>query len=290
MTRVLSMALSFVLSGCASAQQGAPAGAPEPAAPPNAKTDAPASAPDRGPAPRTFESTDALLDALERSTDGLRDFQAVVIYDRTDAITGDRERRTGRLVLEQPVGDATRRRFGIAFDQYIDPSGHASPQVQRFAFGDGWLSEFDDARRQCIERQLVPEGKRLDPLRLGEGPMPLPVGQSASDVRRRFTVSAAPPPDAPLLKRLEGVQGLVLVPRAGAGVDEDFAEVRVWYDLRTLAPLGVVATMKGGDVKTVLLREVRVNAGLDDAARRMLDRTPPAGWQRDVRPIRGGAP
>ncbi len=290
MNPMASAALSLMMLGCASAQQGAPAGVTEPPASPPARTDALAATPDGGAVPKPFESTDALLDALERSTQGLRDFTATVIYDRTDAITGDRERRTGRLVLEQPVGDATRRRFGIAFDQYIDASGHASPQVQRFAFGDGWLSEFDDARRQCIERQLVPDGKRLDPLRLGEGPMPLPVGQSAVEVRRRFTVSPTPAPDAPLLKRLEGVQGLVLVPRPGTGLDEDFTEVRVWYDLRTLAPLGVVATLKSGDVKTVLLRDVRVNAGLDDPARRMLDRTPPAGWQRDVRPMRGGTP
>ena len=100
-------------------------------------------------------------------------------------------------------------------------------------------------------------------------------------MRRRFTVSLAPAPDAPLLRRLEGVQGLVLVPKPGSGVDEDFSEVRVWYDLRNFAPVGVVASLKGGDTKTVLLREVRVNAGLDAAARSMLDRTAPAGWQRD---------
>lgn len=273
MTRMVAGVIALSLLGCAAAQQGGEQPKSQEAAP----------SPDVA---RAFVTSDALLDALERATDGLRDFRASVTYDRTDAITGDRERRTGRIVLEQPLGDATRRRFGIAFDQFIDASGHASPQVQRFAFGDGWLSEFDDARKQCIERQLVPDGTRLDPLRLGEGPMPLPVGQRAEDVRRRFTVSLAPAPDAPLLKRLENVQGLVLVPRPGSGVDEDFAEVRVWYDLRTFAPVGVVARLKGGDQKTVLLREVRVNQGLDDAARAMLDRTPPAGWQRDARPYR----
>jgi hypothetical protein len=136
----------------------------------------------------------------------------------------------------------------------------------------------------------VPDGTRLDPLRLGEGPMPLPVGQRADDVRRRFTVALAPAPDAPLLKRLEEVQGLVLVPKPGSGVDEDFEEVRVWYDLRTFAPVGVVATMKGGDTKTVLLRDVAVNAGLDAAAKAMLDRAVPTDWRRDVRPFRKSAP
>jgi hypothetical protein len=256
--------------GCASAQVP-PVAPPQPAA-------------QSVDAPKPFDTSDQLLDALQRATDGLHDFRANVIYDRLDAITEDRERRIGRIVLQQD--DKGARRFAITFDQFIDAAGHASPQPQRFTFADGWLVEFDDARKQSIERQLVPEGTKLDPLRLGEGPLPLPVGQKADDVRRRFTVSLAPAPDAPLLKRLEGVQGLVLVPRKGSGVDEDFEEVRVWYDLRTFAPVGVVAKLKGGDTKTVLLREVAVNAGLDEAATKLLQTKVPEGWQRDVRPWR----
>ena len=270
-----ALALSWLLVGCATAQ--------EPAAPASTGVSAPTA-----DASKAFESADALLDALERATVDLRDVRAQVVYDRLDSVTEDRERRMGRLVLEQRADGS--RRFGIVFDRFIDSSGHASPQLQRFAFGDGWLVEFDDARRQCIERQLAPEGSRFDPLKLGEGPLPLPVGQRADEVRRRFAVSLAPAPDAPLLKRLEGVQGLVLVPRKGSGVDEDFEEVRVWYDLCTFAPMGVVARMRGGDVKTVLLREVIRNGGLDDAARALLDRSVPEGWQHDRRPFRKAEP
>ena len=272
MRRLAAGALAMSLLGCAGAQQVESSSAP---ATPVA-------------APRAYETPEALLAALEQATEGLRDVRAEVIYDRLDAVTEDRERRTGRLVLEQAT-DGTRR-FGIVFDRIIDSTGHASPQVQRFAFGDGWLVEFDDARRQCIERQIAPEGSGFDPLKLGEGPLPLPVGQRAAEVQRRFTVAFAPAPDAPLLKRLEGVQGLVLVPRKGSGVDEDFEEVRVWYDLRTFAPVGVLARLRGGDVKTVLLREVVRNGGLDAPARALLDRSVPEGWRSDRRPFRKAQP
>ncbi|MFZ4722857.1 MAG: LolA family protein [Phycisphaerales bacterium] len=271
MNRAPALALACVLAGCAAAQQPA---------------DAPAAATVAG-AP-TFDSADALLEALERSTDDLRDVRADVVYDRLDAVTEDRERRMGRLVLAQSPDGA--RRFGILFDRCIDSAGHASPQVQRFAFGDGWLVEFDDVRKQCIARQLAPEGSRLDPLKLGEGPLPLPVGQRAEEVRRRFTVALAPAPDAPLLKGLTGVQGVVLVPRKGSGVDEDFEEVRVWYDTRSFVPAGVVARLKGGDVKTVLLRNVVRNGGLDAASSAMLERGAPEGWQQDRRPWRKAQP
>jgi|GEM_PF-317652 len=232
--------------------------------------------------PKNFQTSDQLLDALGQATNGLRDFQASVIYDRLDAITEDRERRVGRIVFEQ--SETATRRFAIAFDQFIDAAGHASPQSQRFTFADGWLVEFDDTRHQCIERQLVPPGRNLDPLRLGEGPMPLPIGQNSDDVRRRFGVSLAPPPEVPLLKKLQNVQGLLLIPRKGSGIEEDFEQVCVWYDLHTLAPVGVVARLKGGDTKTVLLRDVVVNGGLDETSKSMLRTTVPEGWQRDVRP------
>jgi hypothetical protein len=268
------------LMACAVPRQEAPVAAPAAAEVATAAD---------GP-PKPYASAEALLEALEGSTRNLRDFQATVVYDRLDAITEDRERRIGRIVLEQDSSDPPRRRFAIAFEQFIDAAGHASPQPQRFAFADGWLVEFDDARKQSIERQLSEPGARSDPLRLGEGPMPLPVGQRAEEVRRRYTVSPAPAPDAALLKRLEGVQGLVLVPKPGTGQDEDFEEVRIWYDLRTLAPVGVVARLKGGDVKTVLLREVVVNGGLDESARASLSISVPADWRRDVRPLRVTVP
>lgn len=268
------------LVACAAPRQEAPVTAP--AAAGTAKVE--------GDRPAPHASADALLEALEGATRNLRDFRAAVVYDRLDAITEDRERRLGRIVLEQDGSDPARRRFAIAFDQFIDSAGHASPQVQRFAFADGWLVEFDDARRQSIERQLSEPGARSDPLKLGEGPMPLPVGQRAEEVRRRYAVSLAPAPDAALLRRLEGVQGLVLVPKPGTGQDEDFEEVRIWYDLRTLAPVGVVARLKGGDVKTVLLRDVVVNGGLDESARAALSIMVPADWRRDVRPLRTVAP
>ena len=48
----------------------------------------------------------------------------------------------------------------------------------------------------------------------------------------------------------------------------------------------MVAKLQGGDTQTVLLRDVAVNAGLDDATAKLLQTKVPEGWQRDVRPWR----
>jgi hypothetical protein len=48
--------------------------------------------------------------------------------------------------------------------------------------------------------------------------------------------------------------------------------------------------MKGGDLKTVLLRNVQVNEGLDPSALEALRVEVPEGWVRDRRPWRPAQP
>ncbi len=239
-----------------------------------------------------FKSTDAMLSALEKAGDNIRTLRANVIYDRVDAVSENRERRTGQIVLTQDSQQLKSRTLAIMFDQFIDASGHASPQTQRFVFHGGWLFEFDDARHQLIARELVPPGEQLDPLRIGEGPVPIPIGQKKDEVLRRFEVQLAPLPEQPLLKRLVNIQGLVMRPKLNAGVDPDLAEIYVWYDLGTLMPVAVAATTKGGDQKILLLTKLELNKELDVTAKALLATDPPAttdkgaAWRCDVRPYK----
>ena len=239
-----------------------------------------------------FKSTDAMLSALEKAGDNIRTLRANVIYDRVDAVSENRERRTGQIVLTQDSQQLKSRTLAIMFDQFIDASGHASPQTQRFVFHGGWLFEFDDARHQLIARELVAPGEQLDPLRIGEGPVPIPIGQKKDEVLRRFEVQLAPLPEQPLLKRLVNIQGLVMRPKLNAGVDPDLAEIYVWYDLDTLMPVAVAATTKGGDQKILLLTKLELNKELDVSAKALLATDPPmttdngTAWRRDVRPYK----
>ena len=239
-----------------------------------------------------FQSTDAMLSALEKAGDAIRSLRANVIYDRVDAVSENRERRTGQIVLTQDSQQLKSRTLAIMFDQFIDASGHASPQTQRFVFHGGWLFEFDDARHQLIARELVAPGEQLDPLRIGEGPVPIPIGQKKDQVLSRFEVQLAPLPEQPLLKRLVNIQGLVMRPKLNAGVDPELAEIDVWYDLGTLMPVAVAATTKGGDQKILLLTKLELNKELDVTAKALLATDPPmttdkdTAWRRDVRPYK----
>jgi len=242
--------------------------------------------------PKKFETPEAMLGALEKAGDTISTFRANVIYDRVDAVSENRERRTGEIVLAQIAGQLKSRTLAIMFDQLIDASGHATTERQRFVFSGGWLFEFDDQRHQLIARELVAPGEQLDPLRIGEGPIPIPIGQKKEQVCQRFEVKFAGQPAEPLLKRLENIQGLALHPKKNAGVDADLGDICVWYDLTTLMPVAVKATTKGGDEKILLLTKIEVNKALDDSATALLATEPPAStsngaaWRKDVRPYK----
>jgi hypothetical protein len=271
---------SVVLAGavCAAAPQAAPT---EPGAVP-----VPAVPATPAPATPRFETAPALLDAVERTSATLRDFQSAVTLETTDDVTGDTERRLGQVVFVQDEGKPATRRFAVVFEQFIDGSGRMDAKPVRYLYADGWLTEADFTQRTLIRRQLARPGEQYDPLKPGEGPVPLPIGQRRADVEARFDASLAAEPTAPGLRKLaRPIAGVRLKPKPGMA-DRDLVEATVWYDAKTLAPIGVEAKRTNGRT-TVLLRTPQVNAGLDDAHRALLalaDGTT-AGWRIDERPL-----
>ncbi|MSQ90523.1 MAG: hypothetical protein EXS01_03900 [Phycisphaerales bacterium] len=273
----------LLLLGC----QGAPVAQPEPT------TDPPMVPPSCAPAVAA-DSVDATLDGMEVVGGTMKDFTASATMEKFEAITGEREIRRGRVVVVGPSG--ADRQIAIAFDEFIDGTGRGSTDTRRFICAAGWMTEFDIERKQAIRRQVARAGEAFDPLRIGAGPFPVPLGQPKADVLREFTVSCAPIPDAPFFRSLQAsapgassAEGprvaLRLVPRAGTAMARDTAAIVMVLDRSSFAPQAVEVEAVNGDRTRVLLRNGKLNGGLDEAARALL--TPPAteGWKVDVRPM-----
>ena len=234
---------------------------------------------------------DRLLASVERVAATLRDFRAAVTVETTDDITGDTERRLGKVVLSQQEGVPTSRAFAVILEKFIDGTGRVDDRPVRYLYADGWLTEADFRERTLIRRQLARPGEPYDPLKPGEGPVPLPIGQRAADVRARFepSVSGDAPPKT-VGAANAAVVGLKLVPRPGMA-DRDLIDATVWYDAATFVPRAVDARRRNGRT-LVLLRDPVVNGGLDDAQRSLLALAEgvTAGWRVDERPLPPPAP
>jgi hypothetical protein len=237
---------------------------------------------------------DALLTKLEQAADDLRDFQSKLTYEKYDPLLDRTETRAGELVYQlKPDGT---KRFAVLFDTLFvlegeSDVGRKETKLRHYIFDGVWLAEIDHDARQFIKRQVVAPGEQLDPLKLGEGPFPLPIGQKKADILARFDVQKLQVPSAGLLARLTDVDGVALIPKAGTHEARDFSRVEIFYDRNTMLPVGVNALgaelMDDDDPssrerKTVWLRELKRNEGVDEGK---LDITPPRaedGWRIDV--------
>ena len=261
-----------------------PTTTPTPALAP-APAPAPSPAPTTAPAPH-FVDADALLTAVERTADSLRDFRANITLETTDDVTGDTERRLGQLVFVQEEGKPATRRFAVVFEKFIDGSGRMDERPVRYIYADGWLTEADFKQRTLVRRQLARAGEQYDPLKPGEGPVPLPIGQRCADVLARFDASLATAPNSTiLLKSARPMIGVRLKPKPGMA-DRDLVEASVWYDAQSLVPIGVEAQRKSGRT-VVSLRDATMNGGIDDAQQALLSLAEKVttGWRVDERPL-----
>lgn len=287
MTAVALLACVLCVA-CVSAQVVPPEDAVQQSTPSPAPSTAPAPAPAAVPAPATSsESVGLLLDRLEARGRTMRDFSASVVVEQFDALTEEREVRRARVVMTG--GEGKKKAIGIVIDEFIDASGRGATDGRRFLFEDGWLIEMDPARKQVVKRQLARAGESFDPLRLGDGPFIVPLGQPRAAVEREFVVSDASVPDHGFFKSLrsaaDGLRALHLVAREGTEAHRTMRSVTLVFDGTTLAPRGVEVLKPNGDTERVLLRESAIDGGLDAKQAEVITLPDMNGWRVDERPL-----
>lgn len=253
-----------------------------------------------------FRTAEDLLAALETADRDLHTLSAEIRYTREfGSIEGNTQQEwTGVLHYNanltgdgptQGPGDGgqarpARRGFAVLFDESI-LDNRRRKERRDFVFDGEWLVERLHGERQMIRRRVVPPGQVADPLRIGEGPFPIPIGQKREDILARYTAELLPaaggldrskPKEASIMKFTVGMDQLRLVPRPERADEDDFEEIRLWYkrseDGRLLPQLARTIS-DSGDESLVILRDVRVNEPLPEGA--MDTAQPPAGW--DVR-------
>lgn len=285
---------------------------PAPSAPPAAAPGAPPTAPASPAAPPAADTTppttgaiadaDAFLVAQEKAGADLRTLSAAVSYIKSfpEIQGGGRHVRTGELLYDNGMerrGPAAMpaRRLAARFDT-LTVDGQRQPIDKAYVFDGAWLVERDEVGKQFIKVRVVAEGEINDPLRIGNGPFPLPIGQQRADILRTFDVELRPRldgiPDEPAtagLRRLidgSGATQVRLTPKAGTRESKDFREVRLWYRAPDLLPFFVRALATDESTSEFLLRDIQKNPDIPPARFDTATPPPEAGFQVDVREFR----
>ncbi len=204
-------------------------------------------------------SVDQILDALDQRGKGLQSFTADVSLSETDTAVGDADTRTGKVVYQlKSNGDG---RIRVMFDT-IDHGARAIKEVQIYMLDDGKLIDRNYRKKSQTTRQVLKPGEKLNLLKLGEGPFPLPIGQPKDEVHILFDVRKVDPvkDDPP------GTVHIQLVPKPDTRFARQFKTIDVWVETKSNMPRRI-STMDSTQttLRTTELQNVQVNPKVSDA-------------------------
>src|SRR5207248_3656709 len=133
---------------------------------------------------------DAILDALDARGKNLKDFSADVALHTADNRTGEDTAQIGSMNFQSKGSDDSR--IKVSFDKkQMDDGGKKTTVKQRldYVLEDGWLTDRDYQKKLEVRRQVLRPGQKMNLLKLGEGPFPLPIGQDKTEVKKQFDAS-----------------------------------------------------------------------------------------------------
>ena len=197
-------------------------------------------------------SVDQILDALDQRGRNLKSFAADVSLMEEDITLASEVTRTGRALF-QDQGDG-QARLRVTFTTRATGSRKFDETIEYLLDG-GWLTDRDYQRKIEVRRQVLREGEKIDLLKLGEGPFPLPIGQKKEDVHAEFKVTKVKPDekaDPP------GTVHVRLTPKPDSQFARKFDEIDVWVDTRTNMPARI-DTAQGETLRTTKLTNFTAN-------------------------------
>ena len=196
-------------------------------------------------------SVDDTLDALHDAGKDLQSLSADVTL--TDVDTGgmgnDPTIHTGKIVIQRKDGDT---RALISIDK--KKVGNRTEVERRDILLEGPnLIIRDYQNKKQTTDQVRRPGEKVDLFKLGQGPFPLPVGQTKEDVKQQFDVSEVAPGK------------LKLIPKPGTDLARKFKQITVTLDSATHFP-STIETLDPNETTdtTATLSNVKINSPVAD--------------------------
>jgi len=216
----------------------------------------PVAAPGAAPA---AAGVDAVLDQLDQRGKSLEAFVADVELKEEDTTLAIETTRIGKLWYQKlPDGSI---RMKVSFTDRQNENAR-QPDPIDYVLENGRLIERQHAKKLEVRRQVVKPGEKLNPFKLGEGPIPLPIGQSKEEVKKLFEVKDVKPGK----EDPAGTAHVMLRPRKDTSLARKFGLIDVWVDQTSHMPIKIeTVDPKEEKVRTTLLKNIQVNPKLADA-------------------------
>ena len=191
-----------------------------------------------------------ILKALQQRGKTLHNFQAHLVVQVHHLRTDEKDMNIGHIWYQQNNGTT---KFDIRFNMLVVDGAIAKRHADHDIVFDGhWLIDRNGSAKIFRKIEIAAPGKKFNPLRLGQGPIPIPIGQKPADVEKEFHVQ--------LLKNKKmppHTVGLKLVPRDKSAFT--FVEVDFWINTHDWLPVKIVRTDPDGTPTAALLSKIVLN-------------------------------
>jgi outer membrane lipoprotein-sorting protein len=222
-----------------------------------APTSAPATAPAPAPATQPAAAAISTLKMLEDRDQTLNDFSGKIRYEVYHPRTDDTEINKGDVYYSKADGVA---KFAAHFA--LGGASGAFQKTDRTLVFDGrWIIDSDANAKVFQKTELVPPGAKVKPLKLGEGPIPIPIGQDTQKVIHDFTVTIEP--TDPKMENAADITHLKLIPRsADLAKTYDMKTLEIWVDGKQQLPIKLRRESLDDNATTITIDKVQTNAGV----------------------------
>ena len=202
---------------------------------------------------------DQILDALDARGKDFKTFTADLKHAETTTDFGETTTRTGKILYkDNDDGDALIR---VSFDT-VDRDGKQSNEKMHYKLAAGKLIIRNYRANSQDTRQVTRPGQKINLLKLGEGPFPLPIGQPKDEVHKEFDVKKIDPAkdDPPSTVHIQ------LVPHPDTRFAKDFKTIDVWVYDKTHMPIRIGSRDANETTDRMTdLSNVQINPDLKDA-------------------------
>jgi len=212
--------------------------------------------PTTAPSTQSQPATDAAAEALRRleASGQYRTIQAKLDYRLDMPQLGDSERRTGWVAYRRAT-ERTRAMFRVRFETLSQRGGRAIRERVDYAFDGEFLTVAKHRIKDMVRYQVAGREQRIEPLRLGEGPFPLPFGQKADEVLEFFEAQTPQPSPQDPPKTLH----LLLTPRPEHADEFTVTRLELWIDPQLNLPVRIVSVDKSRNITTIAFAEIRLD-------------------------------
>ena len=224
------------------------------------------------------EAAMKILRDLEAAGDKYRTIKADLDYEVVNLMLGDSEKRTGWVAYSKGDDDKTPTRFRVSFEKCRLGAGPQTDEKVDYAFDGLWLTVAKHKIKNITLYQLAAVGQKVEPLRIGKGPFPLPFGQKAADMVKYFIPSTRPP----VQSDPNGTIYLRLLTRPQYDAEMPTTRMEMWIDAKTYLPVRLKSRDKNKAVTTVTFKDILTNKAVDEGVFRIPH---PIGYEVIRRPL-----